>query len=696
MGHLVNPILFRLGFCRNWSVVTSFDPLSYVTGSPRFLNPIVNVVDVFARWLTFSIQSIGVFKGAWSRAGYFFSSTTATILLYGRSPLFSPKWLARFYEVLVSFILSIKKLKLKTGRLVKHVPDNSQTIRPLLAVRRGSILEHYLNSFLGSIFKVHCDNDFNKLSKNRNVAFLCRLLFQTISFLVLGRLQLYLRNFFEYCFHSLTSAVFCNLLIPGRSFLKIHFLPLVKRSLTPLLVSRYLVFQGLQLAPVPSTVNFVTQDLSNAIGGALYGYKLKYTGRHTRQLRARKFLKHEGSAPLSTLDAHLGFSQSVSVSRFGVLSFKLWLHHSIGFRSEEHIVNNVSFGVNYLLSPWAVRWSFRRERFLNYINWFHEDFRKYKRLIFCLRRHRYIYFNSDHTAAEYFKSMRPRELCDSMIDRFMPNLFEKNLIPLFRFSRLKNRVFAKKPSNYFNFSLGTKNSELLLRSNRTLRLKAAVSRYLVKTSLTGSSLLKSFRFFDFKLFTSFFKLFFLRSCFNFYKIKKVQRWSRVILPIRAKLLNRLVLKYLCFRLLFDLKSLSLTNIKNILIYKYIFRSGSLFKKHRRNWLRYGGLGFGLSRIIFDLDQARLRRNRRSVRPISIRKVFKTNYKNTLMTISKNQSLCLTADDENLEKLVCISDKAFKEFNPAYSRSLFSNSGAKLFGLRSNLILKFLLMTSGRV
>lgn len=694
MGHLVNPILFRLGFCRNWSVVTSFDPLSYVTGSPRFLSPIVNVVDVFARWLTFSIQSIGVFKGAWSRAGYFFSSTNATILLYGRSPLFSSKWLARFYEVLVLFILSIKKLKLKTSRFADISSNNSKISKPLLAVRRGSILEHYLNSFLGSVFKFHCDNDFGKLSKNRNLAFLCRLLFQTISFLILGRLQLYLREFFEYCFHSLTSTVFYNLLIPGKSFLKIHFLPLIKRSLTPLLVSRYLVFQGLQLAPVPSTVNFVTQDLSNAIGGALYGYKLKYTGRHTRQLRARKFLKHEGSAPLSTLDAHLGFSQSVSISRFGVLSFKLWLHHSIGFRSTERVYNNFGFGVNYLLSPWSVRWSFRQDRFLNYINWFHEDFRKYRRLIFCLRRHHYIYFNPNQTAAEYFKSMQPRELCDSMVDRFMPNLFEKNLIPLFRFSGLKNRIFNKNPSMYFNFSLKIKRSGFLLRSTKALKLKAAISRHLIKSSLTDSNVLKSFRFFDFKLITSLFKLFFLRFYFKFHKIKNIRHWSRITLPIRAKLLNRLVLKYLCFRILFNSKELDLIKIKNILVHKYMFRSNPL-SRNRRNRLRYNGLDFGLGRVLFDLDQSRLRRNRDSIYPIAVRKIFKAEYNDILKIITKKQSLDLNPDSGDLEKLTNVSDKTFKEFNPVFSRNSLSNSRTKIFGLRSNLVLKFLLITLNR-
>jgi hypothetical protein len=696
MGHLVNPILFRLGFCRNWSVVTSFDPLSYVTGSPRFLNPIVNVVDVFARWLTFSIQSIGIFKGAWSRAGYFFSSTSATILLYGRSPLFSTKWLARFYEVLVSFILAIKKLKLKTGRLVKNLSDNPKNSKSLLTVRRGSILEHYLNSFLGSVFKIHCGGDFDKLSNNRNVAFLCRLLFQSISFLILGRLQRYLREFFEYCFHSLTSTVFYNLLVPSKSFLKIHFLPLIKRSLTPLLVSRYLVFQGLQLAPVPSTVNFVTQDLSNAIGGALYGYKLKYTGRHTRQLRARKFLKHEGSAPLSTLDAHLGFSQSVSVSRFGALSFKLWLHHSIGFRSEERVYNNFGFGVNYLLSPWSARWSFRQNRFLNYINWFYEDFKKYKRLIFCLQRHRYIYFNSDHTAFEYFKSMRPRELCDSMVDRFVPGLFEKNLIPLFRFSRLKNRNFSKNPSTYFNFSLKTKRSGFLLRSNRSSKIKASVSRYLIKSSLISSNILKSFRFFDFKLVTSVFKLFFIRSYFNFHKIKNVKRWSRTVLPVRAKLLNRLVLKYLCFQILFDSKKLDLTKIKNILTYKYILRSNPLLRKRRRNCLRYSGLGFGLGRVLFDLDQFRFRRNKRSIRPDLTRRNFKTEYNRTLKMMSENQTFALNRSSGDLEKLVTVSDKIFKESKSVCSLNSFSSPRTKIIGLRSNLVLKFLVMTLNRI
>jgi len=282
MGHISNPVGFRLGLSRGWLVKASSPRYNY---QEDLYNQFSSLIRAFFR------------NRPMERKTIIYSHTCLT---YNASKHFNCK--AFLYDA--SFELSVANfysLYLKRFRQARALRARLRRINPNIQMphTRMTAYGFYRRRFKNIVYRFL----FNRI-RNRWYSIMANRINQKVS--------LSLR--FPNCF-KLSFALFSNRIITAKTI--------------GLYAIRKLKFKN--------SLNSIFKPIMRYISYLFTGFRVICRGRFTRNQRATLSIFNHGSTKLSTFSSDIDYCHITIPLKYGVGSLKIWINH--GFRSRGQVTN---------------------------------------------------------------------------------------------------------------------------------------------------------------------------------------------------------------------------------------------------------------------------------------------------------------------------------------------------------------------
>jgi hypothetical protein len=307
MGHLVNPVSFRLGHNRFWSFICSSPGIiSKGTNSSFFIMRDLLHIERYIRWFVYSTVFNRQLGLAISKIFYVSTSSSPLFIIQAYVDKFEYGW---FRSLLSIFNFSPVKRRHNSKWSVSLFKDfeNSKT------QHRQLIISKYFLTLINS-FQI---SNRHPVQLAYSFRLLIRLLFILCVYKTIKNVLLVLTK----CVHQNLNLLINN---PGASKIEICFNLSFQVERSASLIGRYMSARTRNKFIINSTILKILEDL-RCCGGVL-GYKIAISGRVSRKQQTASKWWRERSLPLSTIDARIDYYSSAAVTKFGQSGYKIWLH----------------------------------------------------------------------------------------------------------------------------------------------------------------------------------------------------------------------------------------------------------------------------------------------------------------------------------------------------------------------------------
>lgn len=318
MGHVVNPISFRLGFNRYWNSAWGLSDIKnygYLANQDVFIKKVI-----FAFFEQWDIQSANfIVSDVRILRKFFFLD----LFIYIYDSTWEEFLGDLYYHVLDVYRysnLSPRNLKFKKKALEGSF--KAKFSRPSKSLRRvpGSVKFWDRKFILRKAIKVQ---KAFKISRNHFKDYLQALFLFYISYI-----RIYIqRPLLTYLKHVLLFNLYK--FFSGKVDIRVFFLGLTNDSVTASFLSKFIsvkLERSYFLFRVLSTINRSLRVLMKK--RFLVGYRIKISGRYSRNQKAVVLINGIGSFSRSAIDSRVDYSFNIAKLRYSVCGIKVWLVYS--------------------------------------------------------------------------------------------------------------------------------------------------------------------------------------------------------------------------------------------------------------------------------------------------------------------------------------------------------------------------------
>jgi len=295
MGHVVNPINYRLGYNRYWNStwgVSDLKNYAHLSNQDFLLKKLI--FSFFNQWsvqsANFIVSDVKVLRK--------FNDLNLFIYIYDST---WEEFLGDFYYKFLESHKYSKILRRKFKNKIRYkFWENRWKYKRNLKIRS-------LMSSSTSQYKVYLNE-----------------LFSFYVFFVRSHLQ---KPIYKYLKYVLTFHV--NKLLQNKSKISLYFIGLTNNTITASFLAKFLTIKLERSFFLFEVLKIINKSLKSLVSRRiLHGYRIKFSGRYSRKQMAVALINGFGSFARSSIETRLDYAFSTAKLRFSTCGIKVWLAFS--------------------------------------------------------------------------------------------------------------------------------------------------------------------------------------------------------------------------------------------------------------------------------------------------------------------------------------------------------------------------------